>query len=414
MRPYELFIALRYTRTKRRNHFISFISLISMLGMALGVCALIVVLSVMNGFQKEIRTRILGIAPHLQVNAESNDLVDWQPTLQVIKSHPQVVAAAPFINGQGMISFDQNVQGVMVRGILPQDEKRVIDISNKMKFGSLNDLQANGFGIALGSDLARSLGAHVGDKVLLISPQGQVTPAGMMPRLKQFHVAAIFEIGMAPYDNALALIHLSDAQRLYRMDETVSGISARLHDLDLAPQVSAEIGRSLPRNTYVSDWTRQHANYFRAVQIEKKMMFIILSLIVAVAAFNIVSTMVMAVTDKRADIAILRTLGATPASIMRIFIVQGVIIGLVGSVLGVAGGILLTLNIDTVVPFIEKVVGMHFLSKEVYFITELPSDLQCNDVLIVAGFSFLISLLATIYPSWRASKVQPAEALRYE
>ena len=414
MRPYELFIALRYTRTKRRNHFISFISLISMLGMALGVCALIVVLSVMNGFQKEIRTRILGIAPHLQVNAESNDLVDWQPTLQVIKSHPQVVAAAPFINGQGMISFDQNVQGVMVRGILPQDEKRVIDISNKTKFGSLNDLQANGFGIALGSDLARSLGAHVGDKVLLISPQGQVTPAGMMPRLKQFHVAAIFEIGMAPYDNALALIHLSDAQRLYRMDETVSGISARLHDLDLAPQVSAEIGRSLPRNTYVSDWTRQHANYFRAVQIEKKMMFIILSLIVAVAAFNIVSTMVMAVTDKRADIAILRTLGATPASIMRIFIVQGVIIGLVGSVLGVAGGILLTLNIDTVVPFIEKLVGMHFLSKEVYFITELPSDLQCNDVLIVAGFSFLISLLATIYPSWRASKVQPAEALRYE
>ncbi len=414
MRPYELFIALRYTRTKRRNHFISFISLISMLGMALGVCALIVVLSVMNGFQKEIRTRILGIAPHLQVNAESNDLVDWQPTLQVIKSHPQVVAAAPFINGQGMISFDQNVQGVMVRGILPQDEKRVIDISNKMKFGSLNDLQANDFGIALGSDLARSLGAHVGDKVLLISPQGQVTPAGMMPRLKQFHVAAIFEIGMAPYDNALALIHLSDAQRLYRMDGTVSGISARLHDLDLAPQVSAEIGRSLPRNTYVSDWTRQHANYFRAVQIEKKMMFIILSLIVAVAAFNIVSTMVMAVTDKRADIAILRTLGATPTSIMRIFIVQGVIIGLVGSVLGVAGGILLTLNIDTVVPFIEKVVGMHFLSKEVYFITELPSDLQCNDVLIVAGFSFLISLLATIYPSWRASKVQPAEALRYE
>ncbi len=414
MRPYELFIALRYTRTKRRNHFISFISLISMLGMALGVCALIVVLSVMNGFQKEIRTRILGIAPHLQVNAESNDLVDWQPTLQVIKSHPQVVAAAPFINGQGMISFDQNVQGVMVRGILPQDEKRVIDISNKMKFGSLNDLQTNGFGIALGSDLARSLGAHVGDKVLLISPQGQVTPAGMMPRLKQFHVAAIFEIGMAPYDNALALIHLSDAQRLYRMDGTVSGISARLHDLDLAPQVSAEIGRSLPRNTYVSDWTRQHANYFRAVQIEKKMMFIILSLIVAVAAFNIVSTMVMAVTDKRADIAILRTLGATPASIMRIFIVQGVIIGLVGSVLGVAGGILLTLNIDTVVPFIEKLVGMHFLSKEVYFITELPSDLQCNDVLIVAGFSFLISLLATIYPSWRASKVQPAEALRYE
>ncbi|MBL0038593.1 MAG: lipoprotein-releasing ABC transporter permease subunit [Nitrosomonadales bacterium] len=414
MRPYELFIGLRYTRAKRRNHFISFISLISMLGMALGVAALIVVLSVMNGFQKEIRTRILGIAPHLQISEEGNYLVDWQPALQLMAKYPQVAAAAPFVNGQGMVSFDQNVQGVMVRGILPQDESKVIDLSDKMKAGSLEALQEGSFGIVLGSDLAHTLGAHLNDKVLLISPQGQVTPAGMVPRLKQFRVVGIFEIGMAPYDNTLALIHLNDAQKLYQMGSAISGISARLHDLDLAPQVAIEIQRVLPRNTYVSDWTRQHSNYFRAVQIEKKMMFIILSLIVAVAAFNIVSTLVMAVTDKQADIAILRTLGASPSSIMKIFIVQGALIGLIGSVLGVGGGVLLSLNIDTVVPFIERLLGMHFLSKEVYFINELPSDLQRGDVLVVACFSFLISLLATLYPSWRASRTQPAEALRYE
>lgn len=385
-----------------------------MLGMALGVAALIVVLSVMNGFQKEIRTRILGIAPHLQISEEGNYMVDWQPTLQLAKKFPQVAAAAPFVNGQGMVSFDQNVQGVMVRGILPQDESKVIDLSDKMKAGSLEALQEGSFGIVLGSDLAHTLGAHVNEKVLVISPQGQITPAGMVPRLKQFRVVGIFEIGMAPYDNALALIHLNDAQKLYQMGSAVSGISARLHDLDLAPQVAIEMQRALPRNTYVSDWTRQHSNYFRAVQIEKKMMFIILSLIVAVAAFNIVSTLVMAVTDKQADIAILRTLGASPASIMKIFIVQGALIGLIGSVLGVGGGVLLSLNIDTVVPFIERLLGMHFLSKEVYFISELPSDLQRDDVLIVACFSFIISLLATLYPSWRASRTQPAEALRYE
>ncbi|RFC34231.1 MAG: lipoprotein-releasing system permease protein [Candidatus Nitrotoga sp. MKT] len=385
-----------------------------MLGMALGVAALIVVLSVMNGFQKEIRTRILGIAPHLQISEEGNYLVDWQSALQLMAKYPQVAAAAPFVNGQGMVSFDQNVQGVMVRGILPQDESKVIDLSDKMKAGSLEALQAGSFGIVLGSDLAHTLGAHLNDKVLLISPQGQITPAGMVPRLKQFRVVGIFEIGMAPYDNALALIHLNDAQKLYQMNSAVSGISARLHNLDLAPRVAFEMQRILPRNINVSDWTRQHSNYFRAVQIEKKMMFIILSLIVAVAAFNIVSTLVMAVTDKQADIAILRTLGASPASIMKIFIVQGALIGLIGSVLGVGGGVLLSLNIDTVVPFIERMLGMHFLSKEVYFISELPSDLQRGDVLIVACFSFLISLLATLYPSWRASRTQPAEALRYE
>ncbi|MDE2118969.1 MAG: lipoprotein-releasing ABC transporter permease subunit [Betaproteobacteria bacterium] len=415
LRPYELFIGLRYTRAKRRNHFISFISLISMLGMALGVAALIVVLSVMNGFQKEIRTRILGVAPHLQISStEDNRLTDWQPTLQLTAKHPQVAAAAPFVAGQGMVSLGESVQGVMVRGILPQDESKVIDLSDKMKAGSLQALQDGGFGIVLGSDLARALGAQLNDKVLLIAPQGQITPAGMMPRLKQFRVVGIFEIGMSPYDNALALIHMGDAQKLYQMGSAVSGISARLHNLDLAPRVALELGRELPPGTYATDWTRQHTNYFRAVQIEKKMMFIILSLIVAVAAFNIVSTLVMAVTDKQADIAILRTLGASPASIMKIFIVQGALIGVIGSLLGVGGGILLALNIDIVVPFIERVIGTHFLAKDVYYISELPSDLHRGDVLIVASFSFLISLLATLYPSWRASRTQPAEALRYE
>jgi lipoprotein-releasing system permease protein len=415
LRPYELFIGLRYTRAKRRNHFISFISLISMLGMALGVAALITVLSVMNGFQKEIRTRILGVAPHLQISgAENNRLADWQPVLQVAAKHPQVSAAAPFVAGQGMVSQGESVQGVMVRGILPQEESKVTDLSDKMKAGSLQALHAGEFGIVLGSDLARALDAHLDDKVLLIAPQGQITPAGMMPRLKQFRVVGIFEIGMAPYDNALALIHMNDAQKLYQMGDSVSGISARLHDLDLAPRVAMELEHELPQDTYVNDWTREHANYFRAVQIEKKMMFIILSLIVAVAAFNIVSTLVMAVTDKQADIAILRTLGASPSSIMKIFIVQGAMIGVIGSLLGVGGGILLALNIDTVVPFIERLIGTHILAKDVYYISELPSDLHRGDVLVVACFSFLISLLATLYPSWRASRTQPAEALRYE
>jgi len=414
LQPYELFIGLRYTRAKRRNHFISFISLISMLGIGLGVMALIVVLSVMNGFQKEIRARILGVTPHLQISSDGGQLLDWKSTLGTIAKHPEVRAAAPFVNGQGMVSVSDRVEGVMVRGILPNSEQRLTALGDKMKSGSLDDLRSGEFNIVLGVDLARALGAHVGETVLLITPQGQVTPAGMMPRLKQFHVVGIFEIGMSPYDNALALIHLEDAQKLYRMGESVSGISGSLNDLDRAPQVARELEKQLPMDTYATDWTRQNANYFAVVAMEKKMMFIILSLIVLVAAFNIVSTLVMAVTDKQADIAILRTLGSSPKSIMQIFMVQGMLIGLIGMGLGVLGGVLLALNISTIVPFIEQLFGVQFLSKEFYYISELPSDLQKSDVLIVAGMSFLISLFATIYPSWRASKVQPAEALRYE
>ncbi len=414
MSPYELFIGLRYTRAKKRNHFISFISMISMLGIALGVAALIIVLSVMNGFQKEIRARILGVTPHLQVNSGSGAMPDWQAIERIVETHPKVKAAAPFITGQGMLSQNENVQGVMVRGILPEAEDRLTQLSDKMKVGELSKLRAGEFGIVLGVDLARSLGARVGESILLITPQGQITPAGMVPRLKQFHVVGIFEIGMSPYDNALALIHMSDAQKLYRMGDTVSGISAQLTNLDEARKVAAELETNMPNDTYTNDWTRQNANYFSAVQMEKKMMFIILSLIVAVAAFNIVSTLVMAVTDKQADIAILRTLGASPVSIMKIFMVQGVVIGLTGLLIGVVGGILVAVNIGVIVPFIEGLFGVQFLAKDVYFISELPSDLQRADVIVVSVFSFVISIVATLYPSWRAAQTQPAEALRYE
>jgi lipoprotein-releasing system permease protein len=414
LQPYELFIGLRYTRAKRRNHFISFISLISMLGMALGVMALIVVLSVMNGFQKEIRARMLGASPHLEVVADGGQMNDWPAILDKVARNPQVLAAAPYVSGQGMLSIGRNVQGVMVRGIDPSKETAITELSNKIKAGALDDLRSGEFGIVLGTDLARALGVRLHDKILLIAPQGQFTPAGMMPRLKQFRVVGLFEIGMAPYDNSLALINIGDAQKLFRLGNAVTGISAKLRDTDLAPRVAAELQSDLPDNLYANDWTRQNSNYFRAVQMEKKMMFIILSLIVAVAAFNIVSTLVMAVTDKQADIAILRTLGASPRSIMKIFIVQGVVIGVVGTLLGSVSGIVLALNLDVVVPFIEQLFRVQFLAKDVYYISELPSDLRYHEVMLVAGMSFLISMFATLYPSWRASKTQPAEALRYE
>jgi lipoprotein-releasing system permease protein len=411
LQPYELFIGLRYTRAKRRNHFISFISLISMLGMALGVMALIVVLSVMNGFQKEIRARMLGASPHLEVVADGGRINDWRPILDKVAHYPQITAAAPYVAGQGMLSF---VQGVMVRGIDPARETSITELANKIKAGSLEDLRSGEFGIVLGTDLARALGVRLDEKIMLIAPQGQITPAGMIPRLKQFRVVGIFEIGMAPYDNNLALININDAQKLFLLGDAVTGISAKLRDVDDAPRVAHDLQLQLPPELFANDWTHQNSNYFRAVQMEKKMMFIILSLIVAVAAFNIVSTLVMAVTDKQADIAILRTLGASPRSIMKIFIVQGVVIGLIGTLLGSVGGVVLALNLNVVVPFIEHLFGVQFLAKDVYYISELPSDLHYHEVFMVTGIAFLISLLATLYPSYRASQTQPAEALRYE
>jgi lipoprotein-releasing system permease protein len=411
---YELLVGLRYTRAKRRNHFISFISATSMAGIALGVAALIVVLSVMNGFQKELRARILGVASHVQISGAGNQLRDWRAVAEQVAKEKRVLASAPFVNAQAMLTAGQGVRGSIVRGIVPELEDKVAEIGAHMKAGSLAALKAGEFNIVLGSDLARALGVLVNDKVALIAPQGLVTPAGVVPRLKQFTVAGIFEVGMFEYDSGLALVHLEDAQKLYQMGDAVSGLRLRLDDLFAARNVARDLMATMDREYYATDWTRSHANFFRAVEIEKRVMFIILTLIVAVAAFNIVSTLVMLVTDKQADIAILRTVGASPRSIVQIFMVQGAMIGVIGTIVGVAGGVLLALNVDTVVPFIESLLGFKFLAKDVYYISDLPSEVRLDDVATIGVVSLVLSFVATLYPSWRASRVNPAEALRYE
>ena len=421
---YELLIGLRYTRAQPRhsgtgssNRFISFIALISLLGLALGVATLIVVLSVMNGFQKELRTRILGVVSHVQISAQDGALANWQATMQIAVKHPRVVAAAPFVQEQAMLTFDGEVRGTLIRGVLPEMENRVADFAGHMRVGNMENLRAGEFGIILGSDLARALHVVVGEKVTLLAPQGLVTPVAVMPRMKQFRVVGVFEVGMIEFDSGLALIHMNDAQTLYRMGEDVSGVRLKVDELFAAPQVGRELIpelRTVVPDAWVSDWTRSHANFFRAVEIEKRMMFLIVFLIVAVAAFNIVSTLLMAVQDKRADIAILRTLGASPPSIMGIFVVQGILIGTVGLAVGVLGGVTLALNVDVVVPALERLLGLKFLAKDVYYISDLPSDLQWADVGIISVVSFVLTTVATLYPSWRASLTQPAEALRYE
>ena len=411
---YELLIGLRYTRAKRRNHFISFISLISMAGIALGVAALIVVLSVMNGFQQELRARILGVVSHVQIFGADHRLRDWQETAAAAARNPHVIASAPFVSAQGMLTFGQAVRGAVVRGIIPREEEKVAQFGKHMRAGSLDALQPGRFGIVLGVDLARALGVLPGDKVALIAPQGLVTPAGVIPRLKQFTVVGIFDIGFIEADAGLALVNLQDAQRLYQMGDAVTGVRLKLDDLFAAREVAQELNARLGPDVYATDWTQSHANFFRAVEIEKRVMFIILLLIVAVAAFNVVSALVMLVTDKQADIAILRTLGASPGSVMQIFMVQGAVIGVIGTLVGVVCGVLLAVNIPTVVPAIEHAFNVQFLSKSVYLIPELPSDVHSRDVVIIGLVSLVLSFVATLYPSWRASRVNPAEALRYE
>jgi lipoprotein-releasing system permease protein len=411
---YELMVGLRYTRARRRNRFIGVNSAVSMIGIAVGVWALIVVLSVMNGFQKEVRTRILGVVSHLQIIADDNRLADWQSVAKVAAQHPRVVATAPFVQAQAMLSNGQSMRGAVVRGILPEEEEKVADLARHMRAGSLGALRAGEFGVVLGADLARALGVLRGDKIALIAPQGIVTPAGVIPRLKQFTVAGVFEAGLADADSGLALVHLQDAQTLYQLGPAVSGVRLKLDDLFAARTVAHELLSKLPPDVFASDWTRSHANFFRAVEIEKRMMFLILGLIVLVAAINIISTLVMAVTDKQADIAILRTLGAAPRSILQIFMVQGMVLGVVGTLAGVLVGVVTALNIDVIVPAIERALSIKFLSKEVYLIPDLPSDLQMNDVVSIALMALALSFVATLYPSWRAGRVNPAEALRYE
>lgn len=415
--PFELFVGMRYTRAKRRNHFISFISLTSMVGIGLGVAALIVVLSVMNGFQEELRSRILGVASHLQITGANNVLADWKAVSSKVQTAKHVTGTAPYIMAQGMLSNGQAVQGAIVRGVLPSEEVKVSDLAQLMRAGQLADLKAGEFGIVLGAELAQSLGVILGDKVVLMAPQGQFTPTGVVPRIKQFTVVGLFQIGMYEYDAGLALINIDDAAKLYRMGDKVSGVRLKLDDLFLAPKISRDLAVVLSDETqalFLTDWTQEHANFFRAIQMEKRVMFIILALIVAVAAFNIVSTLVMAVTDKRADIAIMRTFGASPPSIMAIFIVQGALIGVIGTVVGAFFGVLIALNISTIVPFIEHLFNVQFLAKDIYYISELPSHLLWGDVITIVILSFFLSLIATLYPSWKASKMNPAEALRYD
>ncbi len=413
-KPVELFVGLRYTRAKRRNHFISFISLSSMMGIALGVTALITVLSVMNGFEKEVRERILDMVSHLTVTDFDRGLKDWEDVLKTTKSHKNVIAAAPYIEAQGMMINGTSVNGTLIRGVLPEREPDVSNVASKMKKGRFTDLKPGKFGVILGQDLARILGVNVGEKVTMVTPSANVTPAGVAPRLKRFTVVGIFYVGMYEYDSTMALIHLSDAQRLFRMKGKVTGVRAKLNDLFAAPITREDLQDKDLSEYWVRDWSSYHANWFRAVKIEKRMIFLLLLLIVAVAAFNIVSTLVMVVTDKQSDIAILRTLGASPRSIMGIFMVQGALIGIIGTLIGTVGGVSLSLNLDTVVPFVEGLFGIQLLDPAVYYISVLPSDLHWDDVWTICTISLILGLVATLYPAWRASKTQPAEALRYE
>jgi lipoprotein-releasing system permease protein len=415
--PYELTIGWRYTRAgraTRRNGFISFISGVSMLGIALGVAALIIVLSVMNGFQKEVRDRMLGVVSHIEVFAPGGQaLPDVNRTMQQARTNPEVVGVAPFIAGQALIARGDDMKGALVRGIDPAREPEVSDVATGAQSAVLAKLVPGAFDVVLGIELARSLGVEAGDKVTLVAPGGQVTPAGVVPRLKQMTVVGTFDSGHYEYDSSLVFVHWEDAAKLFRL-EGPTGIRLKLKDLNDARRVADELSRTLSGDLLLRDWTRQNRTWFAAVQVEKRMMFIILTLIVAVAAFNLVSTLVMTVTDKRADIAILRTLGASPASIMGIFVVQGAMVGVLGTLAGLLLGLGVAFNIDVIVPALEQLFRASFLPKDIYLISRMPSDPQQSDIVPVAVIALVMAFVATLYPSWRASRVNPAEALRYE
>ncbi len=415
--PYELIIGWRYTRAGRssgRNGFISFISGVSMLGIALGVAALIIVLSVMNGFQKEVRDRMLSVVSHIELSAaDGQGLPDMDHLLQQVAQHPQVLAAAPFVGQQALIARGEDMRGAQVRGIDPQREVLVADFMQQIPPETLHTLQPDSFNVILGAELASILGVQAGDSVTLVAPGGQVTPAGVLPRLKQLHVSGVFDSGHYEYDATLALMRVQDAQRIFRL-ESPSGLRLKINNPQDARWVAYELATQLGSDVVVRDWTRQNRSWFAAVQVEKRMMFIILTLIVAVAAFNLVTTLVMTVTDKRADIAILRTLGASPKSIMAIFVVQGATVGVLGTLLGLALGLGVALNIDVIVPAIEHALNTSFLPRDIYLINRMPSDPQSGDIWPIALISLAMAFVATLYPSWRASRVQPAQALRYE
>ncbi len=412
---FEITVGLRYLKAKQKSSFVSFISLVSIVGIALGVAALITVLSVMNGFQREIRSKIIGVTSHMQLMDASGSLKNWEQIAQLAKKNSShILDYAPYIDGQALVSYDGNVNGVIVRGIEPRFEHTVDNVDQNMVSGSDNTLESGSFNVVIGHTLAKQLGVEVGDKITLITPDGQITPAGMLPRIKQFKVSGIFNVHMYEYDSSLILINLHDAQVLFKMGNAVSGVRLKVDDVMQTQKIKYALEDHLPENVIISDWIEQHQNYFAAVDMEKKMMFVILTLIIAVAAFNLVSTLVMTVNDKKTDIAILRTMGASKRSIMHIFIIQGGISGIIGTVSGTILGVLLASNVGKIVHFIEVLTGTKLVNADVYLIDYLPSQIIPKDVISIFVVSIILSILATLYPSWNASKTDPVEALRYE
>lgn len=412
--PKEIYIGLRYTRAKRKSHFLSFITFISIAGVSLGVFALIVVLSVMNGFGNELRNRTLSMTSHATVTGLDGYLSDWQQSLDLALKQPKVEAAAPYISKEVMLSNGRRVGGSLVRGILPELEKNVSLIESKMVSGTLSDLKPGEYGIVLGRELANSLGVYEGDRITVITPQATITAVGVTPRLRRFKVVGVFEVGMHQFDSAMSYMHIEDASKLFRLKDKVTGVRLRLTDLYEAPAISRELEKVFGEEYWVRDWTRQHRNFFKALKTEKTVMFIILLMVVAVAALNIVSTLMMTVTDKEADIAILRALGMTPGSIMTIFMIQGAVIGLFGTLIGVALGVPVALNVFEIVSWLEQIFSTDFLPSDVYYISDIVADVRAEEILTYAISAFSITILATIYPAWRASRTLPAEALRYE
>jgi lipoprotein-releasing system permease protein len=413
-KPLIFYIGLRYTRAKRRTQFISFVTLASVMGIALSVTALITVLSVMNGFVDEISKSMLKMTAHATITGNYGQLDDWHALDTKLTGFPHVEGTAPFVNGQVMINADRRVSGTVLSGVLPENEAKVSEVATNMKQGKLSDLVAGQYGIILGEELATYLGVATGDKLTVISPQVNSTPAGVVPRMRRFTVVGVFKVGVYEYDRNMAMIHLDDAAKLFRLESAVSGLRIKFDNLLNAPQITQALSTALQDNFQVGDWTQANANFFLAIKMEKRVMSIILLLMVAVAAFNIVSTLIMVVTDKRADIAILKTQGLTSASVMGIFMVLGTIIGVIGTVLGTVGGVLLAINVPAIVHNIEEFFHIKFLNAQIYTISELPSQLIWTDVYMIAGMAFLLSLLATIYPAWQAAKINPAEVLRYE
>ena len=412
-RPLELYIGLRYTRAKRRNHFISLISLVSMLGIALGVTALITVISVMTGFEKELRERILGMVAHATVSGVGEGLPDWQLAVDAARDVAHVVGAAPYIEREGMLQGSR-VSGAIIRGVMPELEPKVSEISERIKEGSWQALQPGEYGIILGRELSLWAGAGLGESVLLYAPQMRATPAGVLPQMPRFKVVGIFEVGMQEYDRGMAIIHMQDAAKLFRMQDGVTGVRLKLDDMFKSREVARELADRMGGFYRVRDWTQEHSNFFRAIATEKVIMFIILSLVVAVAAFNLVSSLVMLVTDKQSDIAIMRTLGMRPRTVMGVFMVQGMLIGLVGILIGTVGGVLLAENVTHVMRFLEGVFGFQLMPADIYYISDLPSDTKLYDVARIVALSFALSVIATVYPAWRAARTHPVEALRYE